>query len=121
MINTLTTNRKIFTLNFIDSSNCNKCRTNGEETSLHMFYHCDYVKPLFLLVLRCLSNVCNFKPSSNIRFIYFDNMYNNAYQKNICNIFIYIYVITVWRTRKENLRIGVLKKLFVRKFSDKYI
>ena len=45
-------------------------------------------------------------------------MYNNAYQKNLCNIFIYFYVITVWRTRKENLRIGVLKHLIVRKFSD---
>ena len=29
-----------------------------------------------------------------------------------------IYVIAVWRTRKENLRIGVLKNLFVRKFSE---
>ena len=79
MINNLTTNRKIFTLNFIDSSNCNKCRTNGEETSLHMFYHCDYAKPLFLWILRCLSTLSHFKPSSNIRITYFGNMDNNTY------------------------------------------
>ena len=76
------------------------------------------VKPLFLWVIRCLSNVCNFKPSSNIGFLYFDNANNNSFQKNICNIFIYIYIITIWRTRKENLRIGDLKNMIIRKLID---
>ena len=83
-----------------------------------MFYQCEYIKPLFLWVLKCLLKLCNFKPSSNIRFLYFDNPYNNLYQKNVCNIFIYIYIITIWRTRKENLRIGDLKCLIIRKLSD---
>ena len=87
----LATNKRLFTLNLINSSSCTKCRTNIEETSLHMFYQCDYVKPVLLWVLRCLSSACNFKPSSNIRFIYFDNVYNNAFQKNICNLFIHFY------------------------------
>ena len=114
----LTTNKKLFSLNLINSGNCNKCRTNSEETSLHMFYQCDYINPLFLWILRCISNICNFNPSSNIRFIYFDNVYSNASQRNICNIFIYLYIITVWRTRKENLRIGDLKHLIIKNLND---
>ena len=82
-----------------------------------MYYECDYVKPLFIWILKCLSNVCNFKPSSNIKFIFFDNSYINSYQNIICNLFIYIYVITIWRTRKENLRIGDLKNVFIRGLS----
>ena len=114
----LATNKRLFAMNLIDSSNCDKCRMNIEETALHMFYQCEYIKPLFLWVLKCLLKLCNFKPSSNIRFLYFDNPYNNLYQKNVCNIFIYIYIITIWRTRKENLRIGDLKCLIIRKLSD---
>ena len=30
-----------------------------------------------------------------------------------CNIFLYIYIITLWKTRKENLRIGILKHMIV--------
>ena len=114
----LTTNKRLFAMNLIDSSKCNKCGNDREETALHMFYQCNYIKPLFLWVLKCLSNICNFTPSSNIKFLYFDNVYSDLYQKDICNIFIYIYVITVWRTRKENLRIGDLKCSIIRKLSD---
>ena len=32
--------------------------------------------------------------------------------------FLYIYIITIWRTRKENLRIGDLKYLITRKLSE---
>ena len=105
-------------MNLISSSNCNKCRIGIEETALHMLYKCDYAKPLFLWLLKCILNICNFIPSSNIRFLYFDNVYSNLYQKNLCNIFIYVYIITIWRTRKENLRIGDLKCMFIRKLSD---
>ena len=114
----LTTNQRLFSMNLINSSNCSKCTSNREETPIHMFYQCEYVNPLFLWVLRCLSNLCNFKPTSNIRFLYFDNVYNDARQKNISNIFIYLFVITIWRTRKENLRIGDLKNIILRKFLD---
>ena len=75
-------------------------------------------KASVLWVLKCLLNLGNFKPSSNIRFLYFDNSYNNSSQKNICNIFIYIYIITIWRKRKENLRIGNLKRLIIRKLVE---
>ena len=114
----LATNKKLFSMNLVESSNCGKCIADREETPLHMLYECDSIKPLFLWVIRCLSNVSNFMPSSNIRFLYFDNTFNNSSQKNICNIFIYIYIITIWRTRKENLRIGDIKKLFIRKLVD---
>ena len=114
----LTTNKRLHSMNLIESSKCDKCISDREETPIHMFYECDYVKPVFLWVLRCLSHLCNFKPSSNIRFLYFDNTFNNSTQKNVCNIFIYIYVITLWRTRKENLRIGDLQNLIIRKFID---
>ena len=105
-------------MNLVNTSNCNKCTGDREETQLHMFYECDYIKPLFIWVLKCLSNVCNFKPSSNIKFIFFDNSYINSYQNIICNLFIYTYVITIWRTRKENLRIGDLKNVFIRGLSN---
>ena len=105
-------------MNLINTSNCNKCTGYREETQLHMFYECDYVKPLLMWVMKCLSNTCNFTSSSNIRFIFFDNLYANSHQKTICNIFIFIYIITIWRTRKENLRIGDLKYTFMRRLSD---
>ena len=114
----LATNKKLYVMNLVNSSVCNKCISGNEQTALHMFYQCDYVKPLFLWILRCLLYLCNFKPSSNIKFLYFDNIYNNSYQKNVCNIFIYIYIITIWRNRKENLRIGNLKWFVIRKLSE---
>ena len=83
-----------------------------------MFLECQYTKPLFLWVLKCLLRICRFKPSSDIKFIYFDNVYSNNYQKNICNAFIYIYIMTIWRSRKENLRIGIMKNIIIRKLSE---
>ena len=65
----LTTNKKLFSLNLINSSNCNKCRTNSEETSLHMFYQCDYIKPLFLWILRCISNIHYYAISSHLQIL----------------------------------------------------
>ena len=35
--------------------------------------------------------------------------------KNICNILLSAYVITVWKTRKENLRIEIVKNMIVNK------
>ena len=73
-------------MNLVNTSNCDKCTGDREETQLHMFYECEYVKPLFIWILKCLSNVCNFKPSSNIKYIF-------SYQNIICNLFIYIYML----------------------------
>ena len=105
-------------MDIIISSFCNKCSTESEQTPLHMFYHCESVKPFFLWILRCLYRLCNFKPSSNIKFIYFDTVYSSSFQKNICNVFLYVYIITIWRTRKEHLRIGNLKSMVVSKVSQ---
>ena len=79
---------------------------------------CKYVKPVFLLLLRILSNVCNFKPTSNIRFLYFDQKYCNVTQKNICNMFLYLYISTIWKTRKENIRISILKNSMLKRISN---
>ena len=114
----LATNKKLYVMNLVNSSICGKCNTGCEETPLHMFYQCNYVKPVFEWVLRCLLVICNFKPSSNIRFLYFDNIHSSIHEKNICNIFIYLYIVTIWRNRKENLRIGILKSIFIRKLLE---
>ena len=111
----LATNQRLALMNQIASSNCTRCSENCDQTPLHMFYDCNYVKPLFLWLLRVLLDICNFKPHSNIKFLYFDNFYSNSYKRNICNMFLYIYIVTVWNTRKENLRIGILKHMIVRK------
>ena len=83
-----------------------------------MFYECVNIRPLFQWLLRVLLNICKFKPTSNIRFLYFDTRYDNLYQKNVCNIFLYVYILTVWKTRKENLRIGILKSIIVKRISE---
>ena len=84
--------------------------TLGDESGL--------IDGFIIEVLKCLLKLCNFKPTSNIRFIYFDNVYISSYQKNTCNVFLYVYIIAIWRTRKENLRIGNLKCVFIRKLSE---
>ena len=33
----------------------------------------------------------------------------------MCNTFISAYILTVWKTRKENLRIGILKTMIINK------
>ena len=53
-------------------------------------------------------------PTSNIRFLYFDNFYQDLYQKRISNLFLAVYICTVWRTRKENIRIGKLRNMLIR-------
>ena len=111
----LATNHRLAQMNQITTSTCTKCPDDRDQTPLHMFYLCTNIKPLFLWLLRVLSKLGMFKPTSNIRFIYFDNIYNNNYQKNICNMFLYCYLVTIWRTRKENLRIGILKHMIIKK------
>ena len=114
----LATNQRLSMMNRNTTSTCTNCSGNFDHTPLHIFYECENVKPLFQWLLRILLNICNFIPRSNIRFIYFDTMYANRHQKSICNLFLYIYIISVWRSRKENLRIGILKRLIIRKVED---
>ena len=102
-------------MKLINSNRCNKCTADREQTSLHIFYECENIKMLFMWLLRVIFYVCNFRPISNIKFIYFDNKYQNRQQKNICNLFISAYILTVWKTRKENLRIGILKRMIINK------
>ena len=111
----LATNKKLFVMNLIDTSKCNKCTTERDQTPLHMLYECEYVKAIFMWLLRVLHYVSNFKPMSNIKFIYFDNTYRNRQQRNICNLFISAYILTIWKTRKENLRIAILKNMVINK------
>ena len=100
------------------TSACTECEGDIDQTPLHMFYQCENVRPLFLWLLRVLLNVCNFKPISNIKFLYFDTTYANLYQKTVCNTFLYIYILIIWRNRKENIRIGILKSMIVNKISE---
>ena len=109
----LATNKKLYTMNLIDSSKCSKCMADREETPIHMFYQCEYANSIFMWLLRVLLYTSNFKPISNIKCIYFDNTYRNNQQKNICNIFISAYILTMWKTRKENLRIAILKHMII--------
>ena len=79
-----------------------------------MLYECSYISPLYHWLLDILMQVCNFNPQSNLRFLYFDSFYQDAYQKKICNLFLAAYVCTVWKNRKENMRIGILRKIVIR-------
>ena len=111
----LATRSRLAMFNIANNSTCNLCNDEKEQTALHMFYECTYIAPFYQWFLNILIQVCNFKPLSNIRFLYFDSFYLNVYQKRICNLFLAVYITTVWRTRKENLRIGNLKVLFIKK------
>ena len=114
----LATNQRLARMNRGTTSSCTNCDGDFEQTPLHMFYECGNIRPLFLWMLRVLLNICNFKPTSHIRFLYFDTTYENCYQKTVCNMFLYIYIITIWRNRKENLRIGILKSIIVKKIVE---
>ena len=114
----LATNKKLFTMNIINSSRCNNCTVDREQTPLHIFYECENIKLLFMWLIKVLFYITNFKPVSNIKFIYYDNKYRNRQQQNICNILISAYILTIWKTRKENLRIAILKKMIINKSQD---
>ena len=77
----LATNQRLAMMNQNASSTCPHCPDDRDQTPLHMFYLCTSIKPLFLWLLRVLLKLNNFKPTSNIRFIYFDNVYRNDHQK----------------------------------------
>ena len=91
----LATNQRLAMMDLATSSICTNCSGNWEHTPIHIFYQCENIRPLFLWLLRVLVSICKFRPNSNIRFLFFDNVYENSYQRNICNIFIYIYIITI--------------------------
>ena len=114
----LATNKKLFTMNLINSSKCNICLADREQTSLHIFYECENIQVIFMWLIRVLFYITKFKPVSNIKFIYLDNRYENGQQQNICNIFISAYILTVWKTRKENMRIAIVKKMIINKSQD---
>ena len=100
--------------NIASSNQCNLCRDSREQTALHMLYECTYILPFYQWFLNILMQICSFNPSSNIRFLYFDSFYQDLYQRRICNVFLVVYICTVWRTRKENLRLGNLQKMLIR-------
>ena len=114
----LATNNRLFTMNLSDTSKCPMCTSNREQTPLHMFYECDSVKPLFMWLLRVIYYLCWYEPESNIRFIYLDNKYSSTIQGKISNLFISSYILTIWRTRKENLRIGIMKSRILSKVTQ---
>ena len=114
----LATNQRLARMNPSTSGTCTNCSDNMDQTPLHMFYHCVYIKPVFLWLLRVLLKLNSFKPSTNIRFLYLDNVYSNHHQRNICNMFLYVYIVTIWKMRKENLRIGILKNIVIKKVLD---
>ena len=76
------TNKNLYTMKLINTSNCRKCSADREQTQLHIFYECDYVKDLFMWLLRVLYHVSLFRPTSNIRFIYLDNKFCSIKQRN---------------------------------------
>ena len=116
----LATNSKLARMDISNSSTCNLCNDDKEQTALHILYECSNILPFYQWFLTILLYLFNFKPSSNIRFVYFDSIYVNAYQKRICIMFLSVYITTVWRTRKENLRIGILKNHFVRRVIENF-
>ena len=71
-----------------------------------------------MLLLRVVLYISDFKPQADLKIIYFDNKYISHDQKNICNRLLSAYVITVWKTRKENLRIAILKNMIVNKSQE---
>ena len=74
---------------------CNECADNQDHThtpSYAMFYQCVNINPLFQWLLRVLFNVCKFKPTSNIRFLYFDNRYDNFSQIYMQHIYFYLHL-----------------------------
>ena len=105
-------------MNLINSSKCNICLADREQTPLHIFYECENIQVIFMWLIRVLFYITKFKPVSNIKFIYLDNKYENRQQQNICNIFISAYILTVWKTRKENMRIAIVKKMIINKSQD---
>ena len=111
---TLATNNRLAMLNLVNSNTCNMCSEEKVQTAIHLLYECTYIGPFYQWFLNIVMQICNFRPSSNIRFLYFDNFYENIYQKRICNLFLVLYICTVWRSRKENLRIEILKNILIR-------
>ena len=73
----LATNQRLAMMGRSVTTRCEQCSSDMDHTPLHMFYQCEAVKPLFLWLLRVLLNISNFKPISNIKFIYFDTKYNS--------------------------------------------
>ena len=63
----------------------NRCSDEKEQTALHMLYECTYIIPFYQWLTNILMQICNFKPSSNIRFLYFDSFYLNTSQKRTCS------------------------------------
>ena len=116
----LATNQRLAMINRSTTSLCTKCSDNMDHTPVHMFYQCKNIEPLFTWLLRVLLKVCNFKPLSNIRFLYFDATYDTLFQKTICNNFLYVYILTIWKTRKENLRIGIMKTMIVNRIYEHF-
>ena len=113
MHSSLATNSRLVGMGISQTGDCDKCGIAREQTSLHLFYECRYISPLYFWILDILMYICNFRPDSNIKFLFFDSSYSNVFQQRICNMFVAMYVSTVWRNRKENLRIGILKKKLI--------
>ena len=67
----LATNSRLAMMDLINSNTCNLCNDVVEQTALHMLYECTYISPFYQWFLNILMQICNFKPSSNIRFLYF--------------------------------------------------
>ena len=96
----LATNSRLAWFDLANSNTCNLCNEDKEQTALHLFYECSYIAPFYQCLLNILIQICNFRPVSNIKFLYFDSTYVNNYQRKVCNMFLAVYIFTVWRKKE---------------------
>ena len=89
----LATDQRLYMMNLATSSICTNCSGNLDHTPIHMFYQCEYIRPLFLWLLRVLLSICNFKPNSNSRFLYYDNFYDFFFIKKVYVIYFSMYTL----------------------------
>ena len=103
------TRQRLYMFNLSENSLCELCKV--EESAIHLFYFCRKSRPIYDWLLRKIQTSCDFKPDSNIRFLYFDFNCKELHVKNICILLLCSYITTIWSCRSvNNLSPEIIKK-----------
>ena len=91
--------KRLYMLNLSENNLCDIC--DMEENAVHLFYSCCRVRSVFNWLLAFIELTCNFKPNSNIKFLYFDFKIEEMTCRNTCIMLLYSYITAVWSCRNN--------------------
>ena len=97
---TLATNKRLKMLKIKTDSACDRC--GQEETSIHIFYTCPFIKDILLWFQEVLFKLCNVEKNSYLKIFMLDFRCKTKKISNVALVLIVDYLYVLWVSKKKD-------------------